>query len=137
MRPERTELTRDPAYHQRPPKGDFMNAVPVLTTTNECSRCYWKGVHDIMLLKRSSNISNVTNSTYIVAQVTLLVKNKRRLSMATTKKRIAAYVTDETVKKYKIVAATRNTSMSEYTEQLIMKAIEGYEVEHGEIKVQE
>ncbi len=57
--------------------------------------------------------------------------------MATTKKRIAAYVTDETVKKYKVVAATKNKSMSEYTEQLIIKAIEGYEVEHGEIRVKE
>ena len=57
--------------------------------------------------------------------------------MATTKKRIAAYVTDETVKKYKVVAATKNKSMSEYTEQLIIKAIKGYEVEHGEIRVKE
>ena len=57
--------------------------------------------------------------------------------MATTTKRIAAYVTDETVKKYKVVAATKNKSMSEYTEQLIIKAIEGYEVEHGEIRVEE
>lgn len=57
--------------------------------------------------------------------------------MATTKKRIAAYVTDETVKKYKVVAATKNKSMSEYTKQLIIKAIEGYEVEHGEIRVEE
>ena len=57
--------------------------------------------------------------------------------MATTKKRIAAYVTDETVKKYKVVAATKNKSMSEYTEQLIIKAIEAYEVEHGEIRVEE
>lgn len=57
--------------------------------------------------------------------------------MATTKKRIAAYVTNETVKKFKVVAATKNKSMSEYTETLIQKAIDGYEVEHGEIKVEE
>lgn len=57
--------------------------------------------------------------------------------MATTKKRIAAYVTDETVKKFKIVSARKNKSMSEYTEMLIQKAIEGYEVEKGEIKIEE
>lgn len=57
--------------------------------------------------------------------------------MATTKKRIAAYVTEETVKKFKIVAATRNKSMSEYAELLIQKAVEGYEVEHGAIKIEE
>ncbi len=57
--------------------------------------------------------------------------------MATDKKRIAAYVTDEIVKKFKIVAATKNKSMSEYTAVLIIKAIEGYEVEHGEIKIEE
>lgn len=55
--------------------------------------------------------------------------------MATNKKRIAAYVTEQTVKKFKIVSATKNKSMSEYTELLIQKAIEGYEVEHGEIKL--
>lgn len=55
--------------------------------------------------------------------------------MATNKKRIAAYVTDQTVKKFKIVSAIKNKSMSEYTELLIQKAIEGYEVEHGEIKL--
>lgn len=35
-----------------------MNAVPVLTATNECSRCYWKGVHDIMLLSDKVNKSD-------------------------------------------------------------------------------
>nr|DAG14291.1 MAG TPA: Arc-like DNA binding domain protein [Inoviridae sp.] len=53
--------------------------------------------------------------------------------MSTTKKRIAAYVTEETVKKFKVVAATKNKSMSEYTELLIQTAIEGYEIEHGKI----
>ena len=54
--------------------------------------------------------------------------------MATTKKRIAAYVTENTVKKFKIVAATKNKSMSEL---LIQKAIDGYEVEHGPIEIEE
>ena len=56
--------------------------------------------------------------------------------MGTTKKRIATYVTEETVNKFKVVAATKNKSMSEYTELLIKKAIEGYEVEHGPIRVE-
>lgn len=57
--------------------------------------------------------------------------------MATDKKRIAAYVPEETVKKFKIVSATKNKSMSEYTAVLIEKAIDGYEVENGEIKIKE
>ena len=56
--------------------------------------------------------------------------------MATTKKRIAAYVTDETVKKFKIVSATKNKSMSEYAEMLIQKAVEEYEQNYGTIKVE-
>lgn len=55
--------------------------------------------------------------------------------MATDKKRIATYVPAETVAKFKVVAATKNKSMSEYAELLINKAIDGYEVEHGEIKI--
>lgn len=57
--------------------------------------------------------------------------------MATDKKRIAAYVTEETVNKFKVVSATKNKSMSEYAAVLIEKAIEGYEVEHGKIKIEE
>ena len=57
--------------------------------------------------------------------------------MATNKKRIATYVEDSTVKKFKVVAAMKGKSMSEYAEILIRKSIEGYEVEHGEIKVEE
>lgn len=57
--------------------------------------------------------------------------------MATDKKRIAAYVPEETVKKFKVVSATKGKSMSEYTAVLIEKAIDGYEVENGEIKIKE
>jgi hypothetical protein len=57
--------------------------------------------------------------------------------MATDKKRIQAYVTEETVNKFRIVAATKGKSMSEYSALLIEKAVEGYEVEHGEIKIEE
>lgn len=55
--------------------------------------------------------------------------------MATDKKRIAAYVTEDTVKKFKVVSATKSKSMSEYAAILIEKSIEGYEVEHGTIEI--
>lgn len=57
--------------------------------------------------------------------------------MATDKKRIQAYVTEETVKKFKIVSATKGKSMSEYSALLIEKAVEGYEIEHGKIQINE
>lgn len=57
--------------------------------------------------------------------------------MATDKKRIQAYVTEETVKKFKIVSATKGKSMSEYSALLIEKAVEGYEIEHGKIQTNE
>lgn len=56
--------------------------------------------------------------------------------MATDKKRIATYVTETTVNKFRVVSASKGKSMSEYTATLIEKAIEGYEVEHGEIKIE-
>lgn len=55
MRPERT------AFTQPLTKGDFMNAVPVLTATKVCSRCYWKGVHDIMLVDKKLDINRYLN----------------------------------------------------------------------------
>ena len=57
--------------------------------------------------------------------------------MATDKKRIQAYVTEETVKKFKVVSAIKGKSMSEYSALLIEKAVEVYEVEQGEIKIDE
>lgn len=57
--------------------------------------------------------------------------------MSTDKKRIATYVTKETVNKFKIVSASKGKSMSEYTAELIEIAINGYEVEHGKIKIKE
>lgn len=56
--------------------------------------------------------------------------------MSTEKKRIAAYVTEETVKKFKVVSATKGKSMSEYAAVLIEKSIEGYEVEKGTIELE-
>lgn len=57
--------------------------------------------------------------------------------MGTDKKRIAAYVDEDIIKKFRIVAASKNKSMSEFTALLIEKAIEGYEVEHGIIKIEQ
>lgn len=56
--------------------------------------------------------------------------------MTTNKKRIATYVTDDTVKKFRIVSATKGKSISEYAAILIEKSIEGYEVENGTIELQ-
>lgn len=55
--------------------------------------------------------------------------------MSTDKKRIQAYVTQETLDKFKVVSATKRKSMSEYASTLIEKSIENYEEEHGEIKI--
>lgn len=57
--------------------------------------------------------------------------------MGTDKKRIAAYVDEDIIKKFRIVAASKNKSMSEFTALLIEKAIEGYEVEQGIIKIEQ
>lgn len=57
--------------------------------------------------------------------------------MSTEKKRIATYVNEEVIKKFKVVSATKGKSMSEYAAILIEKSIEGYEVEHGKIKIEE
>lgn len=56
--------------------------------------------------------------------------------MPTEKKRIQAYVTEETIHKFRIVTAiNKKRSMSEYASELILKKIEEYEAEHGEIKI--
>lgn len=57
--------------------------------------------------------------------------------MATDKKRIATYVAEETIKKFKVVSATKGKSMSEYTAILVENTIKDYEKEHGEIKIEE
>ena len=53
--------------------------------------------------------------------------------MSTTKKRIATYVTEETVKKFKLISATKDKSMSEYAEEIIKKEIEEYEKQNGKL----
>lgn len=54
--------------------------------------------------------------------------------MATDKKRIQAYVTEETIPKFRIVTALKGyKSMSEYAGSLIEKSIADYESQHGPI----
>lgn len=55
--------------------------------------------------------------------------------MSTDKKRIQAYVDQDTLDKFKVVSATKRMSMSEYAAKLIEKSIDGYEVENGKIKI--
>lgn len=56
--------------------------------------------------------------------------------MSTDKKRIQVYVTQDTLDKFKVLSATKRMSMSEYAAKLIEKSIEGHEVEHGTIHVE-
>lgn len=51
--------------------------------------------------------------------------------MPSNKPRIATYTDDDTVKKFKVVAAYHDMSMSEFTHYLIKKAIENHEKENG------
>ena len=54
--------------------------------------------------------------------------------MATDKKRIQAYVNEETIPKFRIVSALKGyKSMSEYAGVLIEESIQTYETEHGPI----
>lgn len=58
--------------------------------------------------------------------------------MPTDKKRIQAYVTEETTKKFRIITAMHGKrSMSEYASELIIDKIREYETEHGEIRLPE
>lgn len=50
--------------------------------------------------------------------------------------RIATYTTKDNVKKFKILSAYKNLSMSEYLSVLIDNCIAEYEAEHGEIKIE-
>ncbi len=58
--------------------------------------------------------------------------------MATDKKRIQAYVNENTIPKFRILSALNGyKSMSEYAGMLIEKEIETYEAEHGPIPLPE
>ena len=57
--------------------------------------------------------------------------------MPTDKKRIQAYVTEETIPKFRIVTALKGyKSMSEYAGKLIEKSINEYEAQHGPIDLE-
>lgn len=56
--------------------------------------------------------------------------------MPSNKPRIATYTTDNNLKKFKIIAAYQNKSMSEFLSLLIDKSINDFESEHGEIILQ-
>lgn len=55
--------------------------------------------------------------------------------MPSNKPRIATYTTHENIRKFKIISAYKNKSMSDYLAELIDTTIKNYEAEHGEIKI--
>lgn len=55
--------------------------------------------------------------------------------MPSTKPRIATYTTEEIIQKFRIVAAYKGKSMSDYLQTIIDDAITTFEQEHGEIIV--
>ncbi len=55
--------------------------------------------------------------------------------MPSNKPRIATYTTKENIRKFKIISAYKNKSMSDYLAELIDTTIKQYEAEHGEIKI--
>ena len=58
--------------------------------------------------------------------------------MSTNKKRIQAYVTEETIPKFRIITALKGKkSMSEYAGELIESEIRKWEEKNGEIHIEE
>lgn len=55
--------------------------------------------------------------------------------MPSQKPRISTYTDEKTVRKFKIIAAYNNCSMSDYVKQLINDAIKEHETQHGEIQL--
>lgn len=55
--------------------------------------------------------------------------------MPSDKPRIATYTTKENISKFRIIAATKGKSMSEYLSCLIEKSIIEYENENGKLKI--
>lgn len=56
--------------------------------------------------------------------------------MPTEKKRIQAYVDENTIPKFRIITALKGKrSMSEYAGELIKKEIEEYEKKYGKIEI--
>lgn len=56
--------------------------------------------------------------------------------MPSNKPRIATYTTEENVRKFKIIAAYKDKSMSDYLSEIIDNTIKNFEAEHGEIKIE-
>lgn len=57
--------------------------------------------------------------------------------MPSGKPRIATYTSEEIIKKFRIVAAYKGKSMSDYLSQLVHMAIVEFELEHGVIEIDE
>ena len=55
--------------------------------------------------------------------------------MPSDKPRIATYTDNITVKKFKVVSAYHDLSMSQYLSQIIEDSIKDFEKVHGEIKI--
>jgi hypothetical protein len=55
--------------------------------------------------------------------------------MPSDKPRIATYTDNITVKKFKVVSAYNDLSMSQYLSQIIEDSIKDFENVHGEIKI--
>lgn len=51
----------------------------------------------------------------------------------TDKKRLTTYTEEENIRKFKIISAIDNKSMSEKLEEIVEKYIDDYEREHGSI----
>ena len=56
--------------------------------------------------------------------------------MPSNKPRVATYTSDENVKKFRIIAAYKGKSMSDYLSDLITESIDKFEAENGEIKIE-
>lgn len=134
MRPERTAFTQPLA------KGDFMNAVPVLTATKVCSRCYWKGVHDIMLLDISRIYSryllnSIIADIYRMSSIYLL--KRRNIMGKNLEKQYAFRCDDETIKKLEYIAAQHTRTRNQEMKHIIKQYVDAWEEDHGKINVEE
>ena len=56
--------------------------------------------------------------------------------MPSNKPRVATYTTEENIKKFRVIAAYKGKSMSDYLSELISESIEKFEAENGEIKIE-
>lgn len=61
----------------------------------------------------------------------------RYCRMSSDRPRIATYTTKQIVQKFRVVAAYKGKSMSDYLQTIIEDAINSFEQEHGEIQLPE